>query len=97
MERRLTRVEGSSALSVAGSAEAEFAKDIWDVRNIPGAQYPDCNSRHLLRFTAHGSLIFHRANKIRHRPYLDISSPSTQDVDLSQAVSVDHLENTFLG
>ncbi len=44
----------------------------------------------------HGSLIFHRLNKIRYRPYLDISSPSAQDVDLPLAAPVDHLENTFL-
>jgi len=28
----------------------EFEKDIWDVRNIPGAKYPDHESRHILNF-----------------------------------------------
>ncbi len=31
--------------------EAEFAKDIWDVRNIPGAHYAAHLSNHLLNFT----------------------------------------------
>lgn len=28
----------------------EFEKDVWDVRNIPGAKYPDHESRHILNF-----------------------------------------------
>ncbi|EAA0221286.1 transposase [Listeria monocytogenes] len=28
----------------------EFEKDIWDVRNIPGARFPDHESRHILNF-----------------------------------------------
>jgi hypothetical protein len=31
--------------------EEEFAKDIWDVRCIPGARYPAHMSQHLLNFT----------------------------------------------
>lgn len=37
--------------SVPACAEAEFAKDIWDLRRIPGARYPDHYSHHLLNFT----------------------------------------------
>src|SRR5260370_25912683 len=33
-------------------AEMEFAKDIWDVRAIPGAQYMEYSSNHLLNFIA---------------------------------------------
>ena len=33
-------------------AEREFAKDIWDVRAIPGAQYMEYSSNHLLNFTS---------------------------------------------
>ncbi|MDA2412149.1 tyrosine-type recombinase/integrase [Bacillus cereus] len=29
----------------------EFEKDIWDVRNIPGARFPDYNSNHKLNFS----------------------------------------------
>ncbi|WP_255259518.1 hypothetical protein [Bacillus toyonensis] len=29
----------------------EFEKDIWDVRNIPGARFPDHESRHKLNFS----------------------------------------------
>ena len=32
--------------------EKEFAKDIWDVRAIPGARYMEYSSNHLLNFTA---------------------------------------------
>ncbi|WP_254624379.1 hypothetical protein [Cytobacillus firmus] len=28
----------------------EFEKDIWDVRNIPGARFPDHESRHIVNF-----------------------------------------------
>lgn len=31
--------------------ETELAKDIWDVRNIPGARYSDHRSEHLVNFT----------------------------------------------
>ena len=31
-------------------ARDEFEKDIWDVRNIPGAKFPDHDSRHILNF-----------------------------------------------
>jgi hypothetical protein len=32
----LRLVEGTSALAATAQIEAEFAKDRWDVRNIPG-------------------------------------------------------------
>jgi len=46
-------VDGSSALDLAvvADTEVEFARDIWDVRHIPGARYADYDSQHLLRFT----------------------------------------------
>ncbi len=34
------RVQGTAALALTPSLEAEFAKDSWDVRNIPGLRYP---------------------------------------------------------
>jgi hypothetical protein len=30
--------------------EMNLKKDIWDVRNIPGARFPDHESRHILNF-----------------------------------------------
>jgi integrase len=46
-----TRIDGSSALADVADGEAEYGKDIWDVRCIPGARYADYDSQHLLRFT----------------------------------------------
>lgn len=40
-----------SPTAQGGPGEAEFAKDIWDVRNIPGAHYAAHTSDHLLNFT----------------------------------------------
>src|SRR5215472_1362066 len=31
--------------------EAEFAKDVWDMRHIPGTRYPACRSQYFLNFT----------------------------------------------
>lgn len=43
-------VREDAALSLAERAQAEFAKDLWDVRNIPGARYSAHRSDHLLNF-----------------------------------------------
>ncbi len=32
-------VDGTTVLSPAAQVEAEFAKDRWDARNIPGLRY----------------------------------------------------------
>ena len=45
-------VAGTVAFSPEHQAEAEFAKDIWDVRNVAGARYTDHRSDHLLNFTS---------------------------------------------
>ena len=41
-----------SAPSWSDPAEIEFTKDVWDVRNIPGAHYAAHRSDHLLNFTS---------------------------------------------
>src|SRR5579864_6796440 len=40
-----------SALPFPDPVEAEFAKDTWDVRCIPGARYSACRSQFFLYFT----------------------------------------------
>ncbi len=45
------RVAGTAALALTALVEAEFAKDVWDVRQIPGARYKAHESDHLLNFT----------------------------------------------
>lgn len=40
-----------STPSLSDPVEIEFTKDIWDVRNIPGARYAAHRSDHLLNFT----------------------------------------------
>ncbi len=47
---RKTTAAGAEA-SALHQAEREFAKDIWDVRVIPGARYMEYSSNHLLNFT----------------------------------------------
>jgi integrase len=44
-------VEGTSALSLSASLEAEFVKDRWDARNIPGLRYPPHRNDHYIIFT----------------------------------------------
>ena len=51
MRSALKRVNPADALSCSESAEAEFAKDIWDARNLPGVHYSDHHSTPLLNFT----------------------------------------------
>jgi len=46
-----------SAPSLPDPVEAELAKDIWDVRRLPGVRYAQHRSDHLLNFT-HAPLLF---------------------------------------
>ena len=39
MRSALKRVNPTGALSWSESTQAEFAKDIWDARNLPGVHY----------------------------------------------------------
>jgi hypothetical protein len=51
METRFLRlVDGTSALSLSSSLEAEFAQDRWDARNIPGLRYAAHSSQYHIRF-----------------------------------------------
>ncbi len=51
METRSFRlVEGTAALSPASLVEAEFAKDRWDARNIPGLQYALHSTHYYVNF-----------------------------------------------
>jgi integrase len=36
--------------------ETEFAKDVWDMRRIPGTRYPACRSQYFLNFTKVASI-----------------------------------------
>jgi integrase len=52
MARPLTRlIEGTGALAPLALLEDEFAKDRWDVRNIPGVRYPPHRNDHYIIFT----------------------------------------------
>ncbi len=51
MRSALKRVNPTGALSWSESTEAEFAKDIWDARHLPGVHYADHHSSPLLNFT----------------------------------------------
>lgn len=42
--------DGTAALSPASQIEAEFAKDRWDARNIPGLQYAPHNTHYWVNF-----------------------------------------------
>ncbi len=46
----LRLVNGTSALSLSSSLEAEFAQDRWDARNIPGLRYAAHSSQYHIRF-----------------------------------------------
>jgi hypothetical protein len=50
--RALTLVAGTSAPSPLECIEIEWAKDVVDVRNLPGVRYNDHRSNYLLNFTA---------------------------------------------
>jgi integrase len=52
MERHsLTLVDGTSALSSSALLDAEFAKDRWDARNIPGLRYAPHTDKFYSTFT----------------------------------------------
>src|SRR6266446_9854265 len=51
MRSALKRVNPTGALSWSESTEAEFAKDTWDARHLPGVHYADHHSSPLLNFT----------------------------------------------
>ena len=46
----LSLVEGTAALKPADHLEAEFAKDCWDARNIPGLQYGPHSTQYYINF-----------------------------------------------
>ncbi len=50
--RSLRLVDGTSALAPTSALEAEFAKDRWDARNIPGLRYPPHRGDYYIKFTA---------------------------------------------
>ena len=51
MRSALKRVNPSELVGWADQVEAEFIKDIWNIRNIPGVRYSDHYSTPLLNFT----------------------------------------------
>ncbi len=48
----LRLVDGTSALAPSSQFEAEFAKDRWDARNIPGLRYTPHRGDYYVKFTA---------------------------------------------